>query len=135
MERSRKSATADRRQNNVDVADSSKKDRHHLLGPFCSRSRLIGFSPLILLLVLKLLLDAGDTDFEPERNNTRFEDGFDDDVRDFEKHVSDIHGLMKFTYDKVLSPWKMNENATVNVQEDMLGSAIIRVRRRCSCPA
>jgi hypothetical protein len=52
----------------------------------------------------------------------------DPDLQQFKEHLSDIHGLLKASYDRILLPWKVNENVSVTVQEDGFGGAIIRVR-------
>ena len=54
----------------------------------------------------------------------------DDDVEKFKAHLDQIHDLLKHSYERILLPWKVNENVSVAVQEDGFGGATIRVRAR-----
>ena len=49
------------------------------------------------------------------------------DLEKFKAHLSKIHDLLRASYERVLIPWKVNENVSVSVQEDGFGSAMIRV--------
>ena len=125
----------------------------------CSLSRKIGIvlSVTSILLVtsssVMMLLNSTKRDkywqsFSPNNKIRNFdhEEGFgahtdntgvnvtsvvDDDLEKFKNHLNEIHSLLKSAHERILVPWKVNENVSVTVQEDGFGAAMIRVRHRC----